>query len=225
MTYEPVGFLFHNIAMNIWEQLLSKGEHVAAIGGSDDHQAGKEASSGTQTQIGAPTTMVFARELSATAIFEGIRAGRTVVKLQGPEDPMVDFTTDVPRAGARGDTIADEFVVLRAHVTGGGESLRFVKNGTPLPEVPITGNDFTDETLVDAPKDGEDRYRAEILVDGKPRTISSHVFVKFAATGRTRPSSDAGEGGCGCSHPGTRASGAFGLLAVVALAARRRRRV
>jgi len=146
-----------------------------------------------------------------------------VVKLQGPEDPMVDFTTDVPRKGDKSDTVNDEFVVLRVHVTGGGESFRFVKNGTPQPEVTVTGTDFTYELLVDAPKTGEDRYRAEVLVDGKPRTISSHVFVKYATTGRIRPTAEAENDGCGCSSPGRRGSGAVALVALAALALRRRR--
>jgi hypothetical protein len=47
--------------------------------------------------------MVYATELSVPAILAGVRAGRTVVKLQGPDDPMVDL-----RAGDTailGDTV------------------------------------------------------------------------------------------------------------------------
>ncbi|MGZ3423837.1 MAG: CehA/McbA family metallohydrolase [Polyangiales bacterium] len=221
-AYKPTGFLFHSLAIQFWEELLDKGSHAAAVGGSDDHKGGAEFMS-TQQGIASPTTMVFARELSASAIQEAIKNGRTVVKLQGPEDPMVDFTTDV---APNGDTVSDEFVLLRAKVTGGGDSVRFVKNGTPLEEIEIHG-DYVHELVVDAPKSGVDRYRAEVLVEGQPRTISSHVFVKFAATGRARPSTAAEpeSKGCSCGVPGTtRAASVAGVgLLVAALLSRRRR--
>jgi MYXO-CTERM domain-containing protein len=129
---------------------------------------------------------------------------------------MIELTTDVAPTG---DTVNDEFVVLSAKVTGGGEAIRFVKNGTPLEETPITG-DFLYQKVFDAPATGEDRYRAEVLVDGKPRTITSHVFVKRAVTGRPRPVLDAPSEeskGCGCNVGGAPRAGAF--LALVGLAA------
>ncbi len=221
LGYKPLGFLFHNQAVQFWEKLLDKGAHVAAIGGSDDHRAGKDLEA-NQSAIGSPTTMVFARELSAAAILEGIKAGRTVVKLQDPSDPMIELTTDVAPSG---DTVNDEFVVLRAKVTGGGETIRFVKNGTPLDEAPVKGDGFVYEKLFDAPASGEDRYRAEVLVDGKPRTITSHVFVKHAVTGRARPVLDApAEGkGCGCNFGGApRAGVALACLGLAGVLLRRR---
>lgn len=218
---EPVGFLFHPLAIQFWEKLLTKGAHVAAIGGSDDHRAGKDLE-GTQSAIGSPTTLVFARELSVAAILEGIKSGRTVVKLQGPEDPMVELLTDVAPTG---DTIEDEFVVLRAKVTGGGEEVRFVKNGEYLPAVPVTGDGFVHELIVDAPKSGEDRYRAEVMVNGKARTITSHVFVKHAVTGRPRPTAaEPASSGCGCNVPGGASAGASAAAAAAAVAIARRRR-
>ncbi len=223
LGYKPVGFLFHGLAMQLWESLLAKGAHVAAIGGSDDHRAGQDLTS-SQSAIGSPTTMVFARELSVAAILEGVKNGRTVVKLQDPSDPMIELTTDV---APKGDTVSDEFVVLTAKVTGGGEALRFVKNGTPLPERPMEAGGVFQE-LVEAPKSGEDRYRAEVLIDGKPRTITSHVFVKYAATGRARPATPLEEKGCGCGYPSdTRSLTVVGSALAVALsasAARRRAR-
>lgn len=221
LGYKPVGFLFHGLAMQFWEKLLEKGSHAAAIGGSDDHRAGKDTSG--QSAIGSPTTMVFARELSVAGILEGIKAGRTVVKLQDPSDPMIELSTDVAPTG---DTVNDEFVVLRAKITGGGEAVRFVKNGTPLEEAEIKGDGFVYQKLFDAPASGEDRYRAEVLIDGKPRTITSHVFVKHAVTGRARPSLDAPaeeSKGCGCNFGAApRAGIALACLALAAVLLRRR---
>jgi len=223
LGYKPLGFLFHNQAMQFWERLLATGAHIAPIGGSDDHKAGKELDN-TQSAIGSPTTMVFARELSAAGILEGIKLGKTVVKLQGPADPMIELTTDVAPTG---DTVNDEFVVLRAKIVGtGGETIRFVKNGTPLDEVDITGDGFVYQKLFDAPASGEDRYRAEVLIEGKARTITSHVFVKRAVTGRPRPvlSAPAEEDkGCGCGFgAGPRASIVVIAMGAIALLFRRR---
>ncbi len=223
--YEPVGFLFFNLAIGFWEKELAKGAHVAAIGGSDDHRGGAPAS-GTQSPIASPTTMVFARELSAAAIFEGIKNGRTVVKLQSPADPMVEMTTDVTPAG---DTVADTYVAIKLRVTGAkGQAVRLVKNGTRLDEIDVTNDAFETTAIFDAPKTGEDRYRAEVVVDGKPRTVTSHVFVKYAATGRTKPlpadASEADSKGCGCGVATTQSGIGLAALALALAYLRRRSR-
>ena len=49
--------------------------------------------------IGSPTTMVYAKELSVAAILEGVRDARTVVKLDGPDGPMVDTEASGRRRG------------------------------------------------------------------------------------------------------------------------------
>jgi len=75
--------LFYRDALAFWDALLDEGAHVAAIGGSDDHRAGVDLDR-LQSPIGSPTTMVYADELSVAAIVAAVRAGRTVVKLEGP---------------------------------------------------------------------------------------------------------------------------------------------
>ncbi|MDB4929337.1 MAG: uncharacterized protein JWM10_1821, partial [Myxococcaceae bacterium] len=82
--YSVTGTLFYARAVRFWEAYLARGEHVAPIGGSDDHRAGRDTGS-LSSPIGGPTTMVYATELSVPAIVAGVRAGRTVVKLQGPD--------------------------------------------------------------------------------------------------------------------------------------------
>jgi hypothetical protein len=159
-------------AVNFWDALCARGHHVAAIGGSDDHKAGVDEGM-FQSPIGDPLTMVFAEELSAAGILDGIRKGRTVIKLQGPADPMVDLTTETADAGVR----------LRAKVTGvggvpGAVSVRLVKNNVAAAPVPVGADGFTLDSVVTPPEQGEDRYRVEVLVSGRVRTVTSHVFVK-----------------------------------------------
>ena len=49
-------------------------------------------------RLESPTTMVFAEELSVDAVLEGVRSGRTVVKVNGIDDPMLETAAE---SGAR----------------------------------------------------------------------------------------------------------------------------
>ncbi|MEZ4239054.1 MAG: CehA/McbA family metallohydrolase [Myxococcota bacterium] len=73
--WEPVGMLFTPDAIAFWDGLCDQGYHVAAVGGSDDHRAGTDTGP-FASLIGNPTTMVWADELSAGALLDGL-AGRT----------------------------------------------------------------------------------------------------------------------------------------------------
>lgn len=55
-------------ALRIWHRLLRSGRRVAAVGGSDSHAP--------HQRIGLPQTVVYARDLSTTALIGGLRAGR-----------------------------------------------------------------------------------------------------------------------------------------------------
>lgn len=170
------GKFFTDDAIKFWDMVCATGLHVAAVGGSDDHRAGQDL--GTfDSPVGDPTTMVFADSLAVPAILAGIRAGRTVVKLQGPGDPMLELTADVP---IEGDTITADAVTLTATVTGApeGSAVRFVRNGKPMAMIPVEGDPFVTEAVATAPAEGEDRWRAEVIVGSGPRTITSHLWLR-----------------------------------------------
>ncbi|AKT37493.1 uncharacterized protein CMC5_016340 [Chondromyces crocatus] len=188
-------------AIAFWDALCARGLHVAALGGSDDHRAGVDLGL-FQSPIGDPTTLVFAEELSVAALLDGIRKGRTVVKLQGPDDPMIELASSVTPTG---DTIFARSTTFQARVSGGiGAELRFVHNGQALDPVPIDTDPFVGELKATDPGDGEDRFRAEVLVNGQPRTVTSHLWLRTGtATDPLAPGiSAANEGGCGCTVPG-----------------------
>jgi len=219
LAYSVTGALFYRRAVGFWDDLLDRGGHVAAIGGSDDHRAG--AGTGMFTSpIGGPTTMVYADELSVSAIVRAVREGRTVVKLEGPNDPMVELVAGDARIG---DTITARSAELRAIVTGGeGASLRFLRNGVRTGEpIMVDADPFETTLAIEAPDgDTDDRWRAQLDVDGDPRVVTSHLWIE--ATGEPiQPDAgvptDAGPGGCGCrAAQGT--STAPTLLAFLALA-------
>ncbi len=230
--------LFLDVTLAAWEALLDRGSHAAALGGGDDHAAGK-ATGAFASPLGSPTTLVYADELSAPAIVEAVKRGRTVVKLQGPEDPMVELTTD---SGALpGDRLKARSVRVLAKITGGkGHRARFVRNGAPEAEAEITADPFTLSALVSADTLGsvapgrETRLRAEVLVDDKPRTITSHLFVTFDPNGASAqepvqvPPANAPATTSGCAsvpdRGGARGLATAALLAAGVLAWRRGRR-
>ncbi|MEW5741866.1 MAG: CehA/McbA family metallohydrolase [Myxococcota bacterium] len=221
--WDKTGVLFTKQAIAFWDRLVGQGVKAAAIGGSDDHSAGVRMGA-FDSPIGNPTTLVFANELSVSALLEGLKAGRTVVKLQGPDDPMVDIqptaveldATGAPLATLVGATVRAPpgELPLRFSVSrGNGAVLKLLVDGQEREAVSVTSADFTTQQSFPVPETGETRIRAEVWVDGNPRTVTSHVFVSRA---EDPPK------GCGCGAAG---AGAFEALALAALAAGRRRKI
>ncbi len=218
------GSFFSNAAIDYWDKLCAQGNHLAALGGSDDHSGGTKQGERFASPIGDPTTMVLADELSAKALVDGIRKGRTVVKLQGPTDPMVELTS----GGAFvGDTVKARSAILAAKVTGGvGAQLRFVVDGEPGDVVEVTSDPFTIERAVPIAPGGEHRARAEALVGDSRRTVTSHLWLVHDPAGPD-PAAKTDEDG-GCNTSGSGANDAWfvlaGLAVAVVVAVRRRPR-
>jgi len=74
--------------ISFWQKRLNEGLRVTAVGGSDNHNATLEPEHG----VGRPTTVVYAKELSESAILEAVRAGHVFVDTQGTRDRSIEFT-------------------------------------------------------------------------------------------------------------------------------------
>jgi hypothetical protein len=223
--WDKMGRFFSESAIAYWDWVLSQGHHAAAIGGSDDHRAGKDPGL-TGSPISEPTTLVHAKALSVPALLEGIRDGRTVVKLQGMDDPMVELSSDVAPTG---DTVLAERARFRATVTGGvGATVRFVHNGTRLEEVRVDADPFEIARDFEAPEGAEDRVRAEVWVDGRVRTVTSHLWLATSSTFRGTPgpavAAPDAAAGCACGAVPAASTSLFGLAGLALLAARGLRR-
>jgi MYXO-CTERM domain-containing protein len=188
-------------AVDLWEEYCALGSHAAALGGSDDHDAG-QVENDISEQIGTPTTMVFADELSVDAILEAVRSGRTVVKVNGIDDPMLETELSGERVG---DTVFADTATLSVRVTDGtGQSLQVIKNGAVVETLSIDSDPFIHEVSVEAPAEGEDRYRHQVMIGITAQTIGSYVWLRAAndvpdggvPDGGTTPSDSSS--GCSC---------------------------
>ena len=208
-------------AIEFWEDLCAEGSRASAVGGSDDHEGG-QGSGVLYSPIGMPTTMVFAEELSVEGILEGVRSGRTVIKVNSNDDPMLETELSGERIG---NTVFADTAVLSVRVSDGdGKTLKVIKNGAVIERVTISGDPFMHELGVEAPAQGEDRYRHQVDSGIDPVTIGSYVWLRA-----TEPTDmAASSGGCSCRIAGASDQDTGFLLAVLAFGAlylQRRRRI
>ena len=210
--YSVAGVQFFAGAVTFWESVLATGKHAPAVGGSDDHRGGAS-NTGLDSAIGSPTTLVFAEGLSVEAVLAGIRAGRTVVKLEGPGDPMLELRAGEARLG---DTVHGKgTAALELRVTGApaGARVRLVTDAVPGTFQDISAGDSVLALSSPFPASGESRVRAELHVEGQPRTVTSHLYLA--------PPAEPPPSGCGCTAP---PAGALALLALAAVPRRRQDR-
>jgi hypothetical protein len=71
-----------------WNKQLAGGYRLTGIGGSDNHRAMQPLDQAGS--VGSPTTVVYAAELSVSAILDGIRAGHVFVDLRGSHDGLLE---------------------------------------------------------------------------------------------------------------------------------------
>jgi hypothetical protein len=161
-----------------WDSQLRAGHRLAAIGGSDNHNA--TIAPGDVGAIGWPATAVEADQLSVAAILDGIRAGRTFVDLTGSRDKMVDFEVEAngksARMGGSLDLPAGASLAVHVHaVAEKGSVVRLVwdgeETGSPLALV-------GDTTLTASA--GRHWLRLEVKdAQGKNELISSPLYINF----------------------------------------------
>jgi hypothetical protein len=114
--------------IGFWQQLLNRGFHLTAIGGSDNHNAPLPATSADELSalrtaaaaapekfaelqkrngaIGTPTTVIYADALSQAAIVAGLKRGRVFIDLAGTRERALDLSASTGKQTAEmGDTL------------------------------------------------------------------------------------------------------------------------
>jgi hypothetical protein len=111
---------------DLWHKMLNGGQHVTAIGGSDDHHA---------ATIGTPTTVIYMKELSVQGLIDGIRSGRVFIDLEGNKARFLDLCVadKENRTAYMGGTlkvVPSDTINLTANVKGvSGGKIEFVIDG------------------------------------------------------------------------------------------------
>jgi hypothetical protein len=111
---------------DLWHKMLNSGQHVTAIGGSDDHHS---------ETIGIPTTVIYMKELSVQGLIDGIRSGRVFIDLEGNKGHFLDLsaTDKKNRDEYMGGTLKVEpldTINLTASVKGvSGGKIEFIIDG------------------------------------------------------------------------------------------------
>jgi hypothetical protein len=171
---------FTTLGVKFYEDGIDAGgtnaNKIAAVGGSDSHNAGMRDDPVTQSPIGQPTTVVHAPELSETGIQQGVEARHTYVKMWGQSGPDLRLEGSGADSGdlpaIMGDTLEADAATFTARVSNldasraarpGPYTLVVLRNGLPLVTVPMpTGDEFEFEF----PGLGPGRYGIEVIRPG-----------------------------------------------------------
>jgi hypothetical protein len=172
---------FTPLAIDFWEDKLDKRYKIAAVGGSDSHDAGNR-SSVTEAPIGEPTTVVFADELSEAGIKRAVEARHSYVKMFGIDSPELRFEARAPRSktpAIMGDVVSSKNASFLARVIGGepgAEPLELVvfKDREPIHVVPVTGSDFKFRFG----SQGPGRYRIQVQRGSAIEGLTSPIWLE-----------------------------------------------
>ncbi len=164
---------------------LREGHRLAAIGGSDSHNAANPP--GPPGSIGWPTTVIEANELSVPAILNGIRTGRTFVDLTASHDKVVDFEAESGGVRARmGETLstaAGAEIRVRIHTAAcAGSVVHLLLDGEEIaaaPPKPVASANSPVEAALTVTA-GRHWLRVEVRdAKGSLQLTSSPLYINF----------------------------------------------
>jgi predicted metal-dependent phosphoesterase TrpH len=121
--------------IEFWQKQLNRGYRLTGIGGSDSHDADNRPPDASA--VGTPTTVVYAKELSETAILDGVRAGHVFIDLEGTADRMLSFRatagTQVAEMGDILHVFSGTEIKFSVQTVGvPNEKLELIEDGKPL---------------------------------------------------------------------------------------------
>ncbi|GAA2502312.1 CehA/McbA family metallohydrolase [Terrabacter carboxydivorans] len=155
------------LSLSAWDTMLTRGWRTVANGGSDLH--GVDNSGGNA--VGKPTTIVYAEQLSKSAVIKALKAGRCFIT-RAPDGVELYLSGSRPGQAAfvGGDVygaVGDQVTVTARVRRGGGMRLTFVSAGAPVQTVPLSSDDQSVEITVPIPPGGG-YVRAEVRGQERP---------------------------------------------------------
>lgn len=173
-----------------WNKQLNRGCRLTGIGGSDNHRAMQPLDQ--VGSIGSPTTVVYAENLSAPAIIDGIRAGHVFIDIAGTRDRMLEVkavtggrTGRDGRAVQAGDLLdagKGAAIDLEAHVIAAkGGVVRWIVDGQSLAQTSTLTEDDQSISLHWMSDGGRHWLRAQVEgSDGKLWLLANPVYVNWS---------------------------------------------
>ncbi|WP_109123872.1 CehA/McbA family metallohydrolase [Dyella sp. C11] len=169
-----------------WQEQLSKGFHLTAIGGSDNHNAKVPLPMpGGSTAIGLPTTVVHASDLSMKAVLDAIREGHVFVDVQGSRDRLFDMTAQQGHQSAgMGDALGAPagsvvHVTLHASAMNGAHVEAIVDGKTYSPKNDLAIQGAAQALTFDWPSDGKRHWiRANVRgADNALWVVGNPIYI------------------------------------------------
>ena len=168
-----------------WDAQLREGHRLAAVGGSDSHNATSKP--GPPGSIGWPTTVVEADNLSVPAILNAIRAGRTCVDSTASHDKFVDFDAETGGTSASmgGSLHVADGAPIHVHVhtvAAKGSIVHYLIDGEEFASIAAMPVDSADSTVAATLTVNAGRHWLRIEVRDNAGTLqltSSPLYINF----------------------------------------------
>jgi hypothetical protein len=178
--------------LSYWNEELNRGCRLIGIGGSDNHQPLQPLDQ--VGSIGSPTTVVYADNLSTTAILDGIHDGHVFMDLAATRDRMIELSTRAKdRTAHSGDSVdvaRGDQLRFDAHVSGAtGGRARWIEDGQEIASDSGARIDAADKTIpLLWTSDGRRHWlRVEVAgPDGKLWLIANPIFINWTASNNCR---------------------------------------
>lgn len=178
------------VSTDFWDAQLAKGFRLAALGGSDNHNA--QIPLTHAGSIGSPTTVVEADNLSVAAILKGIQNERTFVDVEGTHDRMIDLQAQDVVSGHESASAVmgqnlparpSDSISIRVHVLACPQAtLHLLLDGHEIPAfAPHAIASADDSPAFSWTADGRMHWlRAEVRDDHNALLlISSPIYINF----------------------------------------------
>lgn len=173
---------FSFAALQRWDQEIARGRHVCGNGGSDVHGVGGK------TEVGRPTTVVYAPELSRAAIVDAMKRCRMYLS-DRPRGPSLTLTAKTEQGEAMmGSTIsgpANTVVPVTAHIRGGNNKwVEFLRNGQPVWWELVQGDDARITQPIGIGQGGGVRVQLhDFPLNARPRALTNPIFLREGSPG------------------------------------------
>jgi predicted metal-dependent phosphoesterase TrpH len=172
------------VEAGFWDSLLTRGFRITAVGGSDNHDAGRPGNE--PGGIGYPTTVVHAEALSQEAVLNAVRAGHVFLDAEGSTDRLLECTASAGGHQAEmGDSIKvgkGETLRISVHTASvAGDRLQVIEDGQLRTAYgrPIESNDSV--RSFEWKSDGGRHWLRMVVstADGKPVLLGNPIYVNF----------------------------------------------